>query len=291
MSNWYIIPSDNDLMHHGIKGQKWGVRNGPPYPLDGSTKSHKSSNKSTKNSQNKVKYHGLALNKEALVYDAIVISVSAISAAIGLCASMHASKKKKEIDKEIENNTNVDKKTGLKLKQNECSEIEDMRKVNPGYDPKKSNTTTNCGLCSVVYEMRRRGYDVTAKQKRSTIEYDQFSKIFNSKDEKLITNVKKVSKDQARNIISNLQNRENQRGIMLMQWSTYSGHALNYEVKNNKVIIRDSQTMNVLDNDSSIIKMLTKTKDVSIVRTDNAKNIDYNTVKNVCVDDVKKEGK
>lgn len=21
------------LMHHGIKGQKWGVRNGPPYPL------------------------------------------------------------------------------------------------------------------------------------------------------------------------------------------------------------------------------------------------------------------
>ncbi len=22
------------LMHHGRKGQKWGVRNGPPYPLD-----------------------------------------------------------------------------------------------------------------------------------------------------------------------------------------------------------------------------------------------------------------
>ena len=26
------------LFHHGIKGQKWGVRNGPPYPLE---KSHK----------------------------------------------------------------------------------------------------------------------------------------------------------------------------------------------------------------------------------------------------------
>ena len=24
----------NVLAHHGIKGQKWGVRNGPPYPLD-----------------------------------------------------------------------------------------------------------------------------------------------------------------------------------------------------------------------------------------------------------------
>lgn len=22
------------LMHHGIKGQQWGVKNGPPYPLD-----------------------------------------------------------------------------------------------------------------------------------------------------------------------------------------------------------------------------------------------------------------
>lgn len=24
---------DNYLMHHGVKGQKWGVKNGPPYPL------------------------------------------------------------------------------------------------------------------------------------------------------------------------------------------------------------------------------------------------------------------
>ena len=24
----------DELSHHGIKGQKWGVRNGPPYPLD-----------------------------------------------------------------------------------------------------------------------------------------------------------------------------------------------------------------------------------------------------------------
>lgn len=30
---------DDVLVHHGIKGQKWGVRNGPPYPLDRSKKS------------------------------------------------------------------------------------------------------------------------------------------------------------------------------------------------------------------------------------------------------------
>lgn len=34
----YAIPKKTwgDVEHHGIKGQKWGVRNGPPYPLDSS---------------------------------------------------------------------------------------------------------------------------------------------------------------------------------------------------------------------------------------------------------------
>lgn len=32
---WIVVPED-ELYHHGIKGQKWGVTNGPPYPLDAS---------------------------------------------------------------------------------------------------------------------------------------------------------------------------------------------------------------------------------------------------------------
>ena len=30
------IRHKNDLMHHGVDGQKWGVKHGPPYPLDSS---------------------------------------------------------------------------------------------------------------------------------------------------------------------------------------------------------------------------------------------------------------
>ena len=31
------MPKDYYLSHHGIKGQQWGVQNGPPYPLDKET--------------------------------------------------------------------------------------------------------------------------------------------------------------------------------------------------------------------------------------------------------------
>lgn len=30
--------SNNELYHHGVKGQEWGVRNGPPYPLNATGK-------------------------------------------------------------------------------------------------------------------------------------------------------------------------------------------------------------------------------------------------------------
>lgn len=35
-----------ELYHHGVKGQKWGVKNGPPYPLKNSTKAIRSTEKS-----------------------------------------------------------------------------------------------------------------------------------------------------------------------------------------------------------------------------------------------------
>lgn len=38
MGEYYRIVLKESLQHHGIKGQEWGVRNGPPYPLD--SKSH-----------------------------------------------------------------------------------------------------------------------------------------------------------------------------------------------------------------------------------------------------------
>lgn len=37
-SQYYIMQKKHEdyLMHHGVDGQKWGVKHGPPYPLDSS---------------------------------------------------------------------------------------------------------------------------------------------------------------------------------------------------------------------------------------------------------------
>lgn len=41
------------LVHHGIKGQKWGVKNGPPYPLGASDHSASERKAGWKSSINK----------------------------------------------------------------------------------------------------------------------------------------------------------------------------------------------------------------------------------------------
>lgn len=38
MWSWKPTISSNELFHHGVKDQRWGVRNGPPYPLSNAAK-------------------------------------------------------------------------------------------------------------------------------------------------------------------------------------------------------------------------------------------------------------
>lgn len=63
------------LSHHGIKGQKWGKRNGPPYPLDKSShsKEEQSANWKTSVSIHRIK----AAAKTMKAVDSIINSMNA----------------------------------------------------------------------------------------------------------------------------------------------------------------------------------------------------------------------
>ena len=46
--NYYSVNTSDTLQHHGILGQRWGKRNGPPYPLSGGAHSQREKKHGTK---------------------------------------------------------------------------------------------------------------------------------------------------------------------------------------------------------------------------------------------------
>ena len=56
---WYYN-LDGELSHYGIKGQKWGEKNGPPYPLDASDHSSTEKKAGTKGWTKEAKQESVA---------------------------------------------------------------------------------------------------------------------------------------------------------------------------------------------------------------------------------------
>lgn len=75
----YLMPAEDFLEHHGIKGMKWGKRNGPPYPLssDISTGHRLKTDASKESSTNKERFH-LSDRQKAIARNAAIIGVAAV---------------------------------------------------------------------------------------------------------------------------------------------------------------------------------------------------------------------
>lgn len=186
----------NDLTHHGIKGQSWGDRNGPPYPLDAET------HKAVVNGDNYVKQRIKDAKKEDLgvigggalfatagaAGTAITMSMGFISprlvasipvglgvSVVGTVNLVKDSSRGKKIT-ERRNSEKIDSKTGLHIKNQELELKDDIKEVNPLSTGEKTNI--NCQSCSVAFEMRRRGYDCMAKEYDSKNKTSSPSKLY-----------------------------------------------------------------------------------------------------------------
>ncbi len=188
-------------------------------------------------------------------------------------------------------NDKIDEETGLPLKAKKCSELEDAVETNPGRASPNRRYHVNCVLCSVNYELRRRGYDVIATRSKTGFEpeiwrswfkdskfddmhgYKTVEEILNAQCTK--ENSKKMYNWTNENLLSQ---GEGARGLLNVVWVGGGGHAVNYIVKNNKVLIYDGQAGIKQD----LKKMLDYSVDVGYTRLDNC-DIDFDYLKKVGV--------
>lgn len=287
-----LISEREFLSHHGINGQKWGVRNGPPYPLSSDAKS--SSEKKSAGGHKKQEY-GDAVTA-AIILSMYLFPWVAIAGAAAVDEAVKARQEKKytaELNKKREAaGLKKDEATGFYKKKKQNSIEEDAKNVNPRFEEsrKKGDTryTTNCMLCTTTFEMRRRGYEVEAKPREAWMRTgsDTVKRWFPGAATRMYRpegndlyyrDYSKMKKEAKKDILSQ---GEGARGNLMITWqgSAGAGHSVFYEVHNKKITIVDTQCNRVLPNSDMIFD---RASSIVVSRLDDAK-FDPDAIKECC---------
>lgn len=199
---------------------------------------------------------------------------------LNLNRQLKAENNEKQYFKNREKTSVFDKSTGLYKKTRKESRESDCAKVNPGFKRSNSNYTTNCVLCTVTYDLRRRGYDVTAGVSATGHDQKDVNRIY--PDAKIVeidgaTSDGKYSSDKARkNLLNELKKQPNSRGDITMRWPIGGGHSVAYEVdKSGKVTVLDTQANRIYKNPNELLNYASA---YSYARFDNIQP-DYNVIR------------
>lgn len=258
-SETYDYDSDF-LMHYGIPGQKWGVKNGPPYPLD---------NKVSKKIQNGNNPGSKQLPKKEQVSKgfgtelAFHLAIPVAFAAIGMVATAVADKRafkgksredatkelSKEVLKDIATTREFSDSAPPKKIEGSHSIEEDMAAVNPTFNQTISGTSNNCVLATLAYDMRRRGYDVTANlAKRGMYPLKTIGDMYEGAAVRYVgtegTKVFETKSSGWDRVTNNILKAypEGSRGYIGVGSSKGGGHAMAFEIQNGKVMVIDAQS-------------------------------------------------
>lgn len=290
----YRIVYRNELYHHGIHGQKWGVRNGPPYPLSES-KNHKvrygsSDSELETHEKRKKKYNArsktaMSLAVANFALDVVMLSPYVITDGKRLVDAAIASAKANKYYKNREAANNIDSKTGLHKKTKEMSQAEDLKMVNPEFKSFSNAAHNNCMLCTTTYDLRRRGYDVTADYANFGYSSDTVKEWYPKATVKHVESTNSEGKYDQKLMIENTKKEliaqgDGARGNLMIGWKySPSGHSVAYEVENGQLKILDGQSNKIYTNPD---KILSKARLVDYARLDNV-DPDYEKIKKECV--------
>lgn len=180
----------------------------------------------------------------------------------------------------------------LPKKNKETTAEEDMASINPNYDPNNELYSQNCALCTLAYDVRRRGYDVTAiadSEGRTKADWALWYDIEPSdivSEEDVTRNTNSENNSRSRAFIDSLkQNGTNTRGSLSITWYNGSGHSMVWEVdKNGKVLVRDCQR-NKVYTEENISEFMNFSVTYTYIRLDD-KNIKTRAIKELASNNV-----
>lgn len=300
-----IVYIDHDtIQHHGIKGQRWGIRRfqnyDGSYTADGasrygvkvkySTTNDRDHSESKLSDRTKTNLATLAINAATLNPVGVAKSVFRLTKQ-GI-DSVSAQRRTSKVDSQ-NTNGNIDSKTGFHLKEKrDYSTKEDVAAVNPGFKNFDANTKNNCMLCTLTYDLRQRGYAVSANKASRGYLVDDFKHWYPKaqvcniphpnrpetiKTFKDVFNRTHATKDYdyAVRAIETIEKQgSGTRGNLMVLWNSGGGHSMAYEVDNNgKMRILECQANKIITNPE---KILSRCYNIKFARLDNIEpNLDY----------------
>lgn len=209
-------------------------------------------------------YHGIIRAGVGAGVGAAAAGIAHLAAA---SQAKHANAKLSDTIKEIGQNQNIDKKTGLKLKNTQMSADDDMAKVNPGFKNWSDGTKSNCLICTATYALRRKGFDVTANGANDGYDTTAMLQAF---PKATMRRVQLPKTNKNNELASSLNMPEGAFGNMSVNWKNGGGHSMVISVEGGRVVIRDTQS-NKTYRGAAVNKILARTTgEAKVIRLDNA---------------------